>query len=173
MKTQILTRISIMSAIICIFAPISIPIPISPVPITLGTFALYISIYVLNTKEALTSTLLYLLLGAVGLPVFSGYTGGFNSFFSVGGGYLIGYIFLVFIGSIFVNKYTNPVIQILGMFIGTIVTYLIGTFWLSHILEISFIETIPAGVLVYLPLDTIKMILACFIGRKIKASIYR
>lgn len=171
MTTKKLTKIGVMTAIICISAPISIAVPFSPVPITLGTFALYLSLYILSHKESITATFVYLFLGAVGLPVFSGYSGGFNRFFSAGGGYLVGYIFLTLIGGYFVNKYTNPIIQILGCFLGTIVTYLIGTFWLAKILEMDFFATIPAGVLVYLPLDIVKMILACYIGRIVKTRI--
>lgn len=172
MNTGNLTRTSLMTALICILAPISIPLPISPVPITLGTFALYLSLYVLEYKQAICSTVLYLLLGAVGLPVFSGYTAGFSRFFGAGGGYLVGYIFLVIIGGYFVNKYKqSPIIQIIGCFLGTIITYLIGTFWLAKVIEAEFIATIPAGVLVYLPLDTVKMILACIVGREVRKRI--
>lgn len=173
MNTTKLTRISLMTSIICILAPISIPLPISPVPITLGTFALYLSLYILNTKEAVFSTLMYLFLGSVGLPVFSGYGSGFSRFFGAGGGYLLGYIFLVAIGGYFVNKYeSKPVLQILGSFIATVVTYIIGAFWLAKFTNVSFIATIPTGILIYLPLDIVKMILACYVGRNVKARIF-
>lgn len=168
-NTKMLTRVGLMTAIICISAPISIPLPISPVPITLGTFALYLSLYILEYKQAILSTIIYLFLGAIGLPVFSGYSGGFNRFFGAGGGYLVGYIFLVIIGGYFVNKYSNNAIfQICGCFIGTIITYLIGTFWLAKVVGASFIDTIPTGVLVYLPLDSLKIVFAHCIGTKIK-----
>ena len=85
-KTRTLTMTALMTAVICIFAPISIPIPISPVALTLGTFAMYLTAYVLPPRQALAAIGLYLLLGAAGLPVFSGYTAGLSRFAAPGGG---------------------------------------------------------------------------------------
>lgn len=79
-KTRTLTMTALMTAVICIFAPISIPIPVSPVALTLGTFAMYLTAYVLPPRQALAAIGLYLLLGAAGLPVFSGYTAGLSRF---------------------------------------------------------------------------------------------
>ena len=169
MKTKDLTKIALMAAIICILAPISIPIPVSPVALTLCTFALYFSVYVLSPKQAIAATALYLLLGAIGIPVFSGYTAGIAKFAGPGGGYLVGYIFLVAISGFFVQKYPNsPAMQIAGAFLATIVTYSIGTFWLAKVTNASFIATLPMGALVFLPLDILKIILSCFVGRKVQ-----
>lgn len=169
MKTKDLTKVALMAAIICILAPISIPIPIGPVALTLCTFALYLSVYILSPKQAIAATALYLLIGAIGIPVFSGYTAGFAKFAGPGGGYLVGYIFLVAISSFFVQKYPNsPVKQMAGAFLATIVTYGIGTFWLAKVTNASFIATLPMGALIFLPLDIVKIILSCVVGRKVQ-----
>lgn len=169
MKTKDLTKIALMTAIICILAPISIPIPISPVALTLCTFALYLSTYILTPKQAIAATALYLLIGSIGVPVFSGYTTGFAKFAGPGGGYLIGYLFLVAISSYFVEKFPNSVaLQIAGAFLATIITYTIGTFWLAKITNASFFATLPIGALIFLPLDIVKISLACLVGRKIQ-----
>ena len=76
MKTTELTRIALMAAVLCVLAPISIPIPVSSVALSLATFAIYLMAYILKPKQALASVSLYLLLGAAGLPVFAGYLGG-------------------------------------------------------------------------------------------------
>ena len=68
--------IAIMTALTCIPAPLSIAIPVSPVPISLTNLVIYFSLYLLGAKRATISYLVYLLLGMVGIPVFSGYTGG-------------------------------------------------------------------------------------------------
>ena len=68
-----LTVIALVTAITCILAPLSIPIVISPVPVTLTNLVLYLSLYILKTRKALISYLIYLMLGLVGLPVFSGF----------------------------------------------------------------------------------------------------
>lgn len=167
-KTKDLVYIALMAAIICILAPISIPIPASTVALTLGTFALYLTSYVLEPKKALAATGLYLLLGAIGLPVFSGYGSGIGRFASAGGGYLIGYLFLVAISSRCIHRFPHrPLIQIGGMFLATLVTYSIGTFWMARVIGSRFWATLPAGALVFLPLDTVKIIVSCWLGQKI------
>lgn len=172
MKTKNLTKIALMTAIICIFSPISVPLPISPVPLTLCTFALCLAAYMLEPKEAMAATGLFLFIGAVGVPVFSGYTGGFAKFAGPTGGYLIGYLYLVGITSYFVQKNPNSrKMQILGAFLGTVVTYTFGTFWLAILTNASFFATLPTGALIFLPLDIVKIILACFLGEKLKTHI--
>ena len=70
-----MAMIGVMTAVTCIAAPFSIPIPVSPVPLSLTTFILYLSVYILGTRNAFISYVIYLLLGLVGLPVFSGFSG--------------------------------------------------------------------------------------------------
>ena len=171
MKTTTMTRIALMAAVLCILAPISIPVPISSVALTLATFFLYLMAYILKPRQALTVVGIYLLLGAVGLPVFSGYMAGISRFASPGGGYLIGYLFLAGISSWFVQKYSAVSMQVIGMFLGTLVMYTLGTLWMANTTGISFLSALPAGMLVFLPLDILKIILASYIGRKIRLYI--
>ena len=81
-----------MAAVISIIAPISIVIPLSPVPISLGTFIILLNVFVLGGKYGTISTLIYILLGFIGLPVFTGWTGGVSKVLGPTGGYIIGYI---------------------------------------------------------------------------------
>ena len=91
-STKRMVWVALFTAITCILAPLSIPIPISPVPITLTNLVLFISLYILSWKEALISYILYLLLGICGLPVFSGFSGGIGKLAGPTGGYLAGFI---------------------------------------------------------------------------------
>ena len=171
MKTTTMTRIALMAAVLCILAPISIPVPVSSVALTLATFVLYLMAYILKPRQVLTVVGIYLLLGAVGLPVFSGYMAGISRFAAPGGGYLIGYLFLAGISSWFVQKYSAVSMQVIGMFLGTLVMYTLGTLWMANTTSISFLSALPAGMLVFLPLDILKIILASYIGRKIRLYI--
>ena len=171
MKTSNLTRTALMAAVLCILAPISIPVPVSSVSLTLATFALYLMAYILKPKQALAAVGLYLLLGAIGLPVFSGYMAGISRFAAPGGGYLIGYFFLTGISSWFVQKYSAVSMQVLGMFLGTLMMYFLGTFWLAYTTGISFPSALPAGMLIFLPLDILKIMFASYIGRKLQNHI--
>lgn len=145
-KTRTLTMTALMTAVICIFAPISIPIPISPVALTLGTFAMYLTAYVLPPRQALAAIGLYLLLGAAGLPVFSGYTAGLSRFAAPGGGYLIGFLFLTGISSLFVSRFPKNIpAQIGGLFLATIVNYMLGTAWMAYLTNTTFLQSLPMG----------------------------
>ena len=76
LTTSRLVRIALVTAVTCILAPMSIPIPLSPVPITLTNLVLLTGLYVLDWKDSLISYVIYLLIGLAGLPVFSGFSGG-------------------------------------------------------------------------------------------------
>lgn len=168
-KTQRLIYTALMTAVICIAAPISIPIPVSPVALTLSTFAIYLTIYVLDLPGAMAAVGLYLLLGAVGLPVFSGYTGGLSRFAAPGGGYLAGYLLLAAIGSLFLRRWpAHRPMQALGLFLGTLATYALGTLWMAYVTHVSFWQALPMGALVFLPLDILKILCACWLGSRLR-----
>ena len=77
LTTKQMTLIALMTALTCILGPLSIPLPFSPVPISFTNLVLYFSVFVLGTKFSTISYIVYLLIGLVGLPVFSGFSGGF------------------------------------------------------------------------------------------------
>lgn len=172
-KTRTLTMTALMTAVICIFAPISIPIHVSPVALTLGTFAMYLTAYVLPPRQALAAIGLYLLLGAAGLPVFSGYTAGLSRFAAPGGGYLIGFLFLTGISSLFISRFPKNIpAQMGGLFLATIVNYMLGTAWMAYLTNTTFLQSLPMGALVFLPLDIVKIIIACLLGNRIRAYLH-
>ncbi len=132
-NTRALTQIALMTAVLCILGPLAIPLPFSPVPISLTQIGIYLAIYTLGYQWATGSTLLYLLLGGVGLPVFSGFTGGVAKLAGPTGGYLIGFVFLALIAGYFLDKHRDHLgLCILGLVIGNFVCYAMGTLWLSH-----------------------------------------
>ena len=97
--TKQMVLIGVVTAITCILAPMSVPLPITPVPISLTNLVLYVSVFLLGWKSATVSYIVYLLIGFAGLPVFSGFTGGLAKLAGPTGGYLIGMIFRVAQGS--------------------------------------------------------------------------
>lgn len=163
--TRRLVLIAMVTAITCILAPFSIPIPISPVPISLTNLVLLIGIYVLGWKDATVSFLIYLLIGAAGLPVFSGFAGGLGKIVGPTGGYLVGFIFMTIIAGISVERFgNNRFLVAAGMVLATAVTYIFGTAWLAHQLEMTFTAALSIGVVPYLPGDTAKIVLAVVTG---------
>ena len=172
LSTRKLVLIALMTAITCIFAPMAIPIPVSPVPISLTNLVIMISIYVLGFKDATISYIVYLLLGLVGLPVFSGFTGGLGKLAGPTGGYLIGFIFLALIAGLFVDKFPkNRILAVVGMLIGMAITYIFGTEWLAIQLKMSFVAALSVGVIPYLAGDAVKIIIAIIVGPVLRSRL--
>lgn len=174
LKTQTLVMIGLITAVTSILAPIAIPLPFSPVPISFTNLILMISVYILGWKFATISYILYLLIGLVGLPVFSGFTGGLGKLAGPTGGYLIGFIALTLIAGWFVETFPNQkILSITGMIIGMVIPYLLGTIWLCMQLNVSLWKGLAIGVFPYLLGDGIKIIIAVIIGPTIKGRLLR
>ena len=167
-----LTFIALMTAVLCIISPFSLPVGFSPVPITLSTLAIYLCLFILGLKKAVISVLLYLLLGFIGLPVFAGFSGGAGKLLGPTGGYLIGYIFLVCIAGLFINnKKGKWYLYLSGMVLGSMSCYLFGTIWLAFQMRLTFPEAFALGVLPYIPADFFKMIIALLLGLSLRKAL--
>ena len=171
MSTAQMTVTALMTAITCILAPMALPIPISPVPISLTNLVIFFMAYILGMKLSVASYVLYLLLGTVGLPVFSGFSGGVGKLLGPTGGYLIGFIFLAAIAGFF-DDHSNYM-HVVGMIIGMALCYIFGTAWLAGQLGMSFVAALGVGVIPYLPGDTAKIIIAIIAGPQIRKAVSR
>ena len=171
-RTRQITLIGLMTAVICILGPLSIPLPFSPVPITLTNLAIFFAIYLLKIKGGTICLLVYLCLGTAGLPVFSGFSGGLGKLAGPTGGYLIGFLFLALIQGFFMEHIPGQRLSsILGMIIGLAVCYTFGTVWLAGQMSLSFSAALSAGVIPYLPGDILKIIAAAIIGPKLLTTV--
>ena len=167
-KTKQMVLIALMTAVTCVLGPLSIPLPFSPVPISLTNFAIFLAIFVLGMKNGTISFIIYLLLGAVGVPVFSSFRGGLQVLAGPTGGYLIGFIFLALIMGFALDHFDRKLLPtIIGMIIGMVVCYAFGTVWLAKLLSLSFKEGLMMGVIPYLPGDAAKIIIAAIVGPKL------
>ena len=164
-RTKQMVLIALMTAVTCVLGPLSIPLPFSPVPISLTNFAIFLAIFVLGMKSGTISFIIYLLLGAVGVPVFSSFRGGFQVLAGPTGGYLIGFIFLALIMGFALDHFDRKLVPtIIGMIIGMAVCYAFGTVWLAKLLSLSFKEGLMMGVIPYLPGDAAKIIIAAIVA---------
>jgi biotin transport system substrate-specific component len=172
LQTFDLVIVALAAAIMCILAPVSIVLPVSPVPITLGFFATILVGIVLDDQKGMMCVLIYLLLGAVGLPVFSNFTGGLPKLIGPTGGYLFGYFFQVAITGFFVRKWHNKMSMcFVGAFVGSILCYLCGTFWLGIQLNTSFMDALRMAVVPFIPADLIKIIGAVLVGQNVRKAL--
>lgn len=169
-----LALIGLMAAVTCILGPLSIPLPFSPVPISLTNLAVYFAVYVLGMRKGTVSYLIYLLIGLVGVPVFSSFTGGPGKLFGPTGGYLIGFIFMALVCGFFIDRWpSKPLLHFIGMALGTAVCYLFGTVWLSYQASLNFSAALAAGVIPFIPGDLAKIIISIAAGIQIRKRLLR
>lgn len=166
--------VGVMTAIICVLAPFALPIPVSPVPISLGTLVIYFVLTVLGLKLGTISVVVYILLGLAGLPVFAGFTGGAGKLLGPSGGYILGYIFMALICGFFIDKLgDNIFLCFLGFLLGTAVLYLFGSLWLVYQTSVTLSQAVLSYVIPYIPGDLIKLILAMTLGRQVRKRLER
>ena len=171
-STSTMVVVALMAAVLCVLAPFSIPI--GPIPVSLATLGLYLAVIILGRKKATAVCLMYLLIGFVGLPVFSGFTGGPAKLLGPTGGYLLGYLLLTMIAGWFVDKFSEKNgLCVLGIWIGTMACYVVGTVWLAVQMEMSFQTALVIGVVPFLIGDVVKIIIAVWFGSAIRRQIHR
>lgn len=162
---------ALMTAVICVLAPLSIPI--GPVPVSLANLAIFLSVYLLGWKRSLGSAGCYLLLGFLGVPVFSGFSGGPGVLFGATGGYLLGYLPMTLLAGISTEKKNCRCLQALGMLLGILVCYAFGTAWYCILMKVSVKAALGTCVLAFLPWDFLKILTAVLLGPVLKKRLAR
>ena len=179
-KTIQMAEIALMSAVLCVISPFTIPVPASPVPLSLALFAVYLAAVLLGAKRGALRVLIYLILGAVGLPVFSGFSGGIGVLAGPTGGYLVGYLLCAVIVGVVAyvepnGKKRNFARYVLAMLLGTLACYSFGTVWFLLIMKGTY--TVAQALLVcvvpYLLFDMIKIIVVTAVVMPIKKILRR
>ncbi|MDN9008537.1 biotin transporter BioY [Brevibacillus laterosporus] len=155
--------IAIFTAITAVFAQITIPLPI--VPITGQTLAVGLVATVLGSRYGTVSMALYALLGAIGVPVFAGFSGGPQVLIGPTGGFIFGFIATAFIMGCLLEKtkYTFPMALIANL-LGMAVTFLFGVVQLKLVLNLSWAGAMAAGVTPFIAGGVIKAVLAAYVG---------
>ena len=166
-KTKDITLISLFVAITIILS--QIVIPLTPVPLSLSLVAVYLSGALLGWKRGGITQITYLLIGAVGLPVFSSAKGGIPVLFGPTGGYIFGYVAAAIITGLIIEKAKKMDLYIIigAMTAGLISCYLLGSIWLGMITEIGFIKALYVGVIPFIPGDIIKILVSSMIVKKL------
>ncbi|MCI8698116.1 MAG: biotin transporter BioY [Oscillospiraceae bacterium] len=182
--TRRLTLCAVMAAVMCVLAPISVPI--GPISITGGTLAIYLTACLLGGRWGAVTTLVYLLLGFVGLPVFSNYMGGAERLLGPTGGYLVGYLPMMLIAGGVVEltlaRFREKgragavpalVLQFLGMVLATAVLYAFGTAWYCVQAGVGLEKALAACVFPFIPFDLVKMAIALLVGVPVRRGLER
>ena len=146
-----------------------IVIPFGQVPFTLQTMAVFLSASLLGAKRSTYSVFIYILLGAIGLPVFSAFSGGLGFLLGPTGGEIIGFIFTAFIVGAMVEKFGKGYISLfVAMLIGLFICYAFGTIWFCFIMKNDILYGLLICVAPYLISDIIKIVCSVFLVKRLE-----
>ncbi|WP_400164754.1 biotin transporter BioY [Brevibacillus sp. TJ4] len=158
---------AIFAAITAVLSQVTIPLPV--IPITGQTLAVGLAATILGSRYGTLAMLIYILLGAFGLPVFSGAKGGLSVLIGPSGGYIFGFVATAYVTGLILEKTTftikNAVIANLA---GMVVTLAFGTVQLKYVLAVPWAEAMALGVTPFLLVGVVKAVLASVIGIKVR-----
>ena len=188
-RTRSIAFVGLAVAIMAVSAWVTVPL--GPVPFTLQMFAITFAIVMLSPKECIAAIVLYLVLGAIGLPVFSGMSGGIAKLMGPTGGFLWGYIFGVAaaVGLLYVLRMgaadkanasdqrgfvaflKNAAAEIVAGLVFTAIAYFCGWLQLMLVMGISPEAAFLAGVAPFVVVDVLKILAAVACARAVKAAV--
>lgn len=170
-KTVDIVYIGLSAALITICAWINIPLT---VPVTLQTLGICLVAGLFGTKRGTLATIIYVILGFIGVPVFAGFKGGIAAVLGSTGGYIVGFIFTALITGIFADKFKGRLVPLLiGMSIGVIACYIFGTAWFALVYAKqgtpeSIATILGWCVIPFIIPDIVKIVIAALLTNKLK-----
>jgi biotin transport system substrate-specific component len=173
-KTLDMAYIALFAVLAAVCSWISIP---TMVPFTLQTFAVFCAVGILGGKRGTMSVSVYILLGAVGIPVFAGFTGGIGILFGATGGYIFGFVFLALTYWLITRLFGNKtVIIIIAMLSGLLVLYFFGTAWFMIAYarnsgSIGFVTALGLCVFPFIIPDLVKIGLAIVLIKRLRSHV--
>jgi len=175
MKTKIfsvkdLCMMAVFTAVIIVMAQIIIPMPYG-VPMTLQTLAIPLTGIMLGSKKGALTTVIYVLLGAVGVPVFAGFAGGPGVVFGPTGGFIMSFPVLAYLTGYGAEK-DNKWWLWTGLISGVIINYLCGVIYFSFFTSNNLLTSFTVCVLVFIPTDIIKIIITGLFSIKVRNLLF-
>lgn len=165
-----LAMTAVMAAVMAVVSPFSVSV--GPIPLSFCTLAIYLDAYLLGRKRGTVAVLVYILLGLVGMPVFSGFGAGLGKVAGPTGGYIVGYLPLALLAGAAVEKFPkNRLLQITGMVLGTAVLYTLGTAWYCVQSGTAPVPALSGCVFPFLPGDALKIAAAAAVGPVLRARL--
>lgn len=167
-----LTMTAAFAAAMALLAPWTVPL--GPVPLSVCTLMIYLSAWLLTPGRAVTAVAVYVLLGAAGLPVFSGFLGGAGRLVGPTGGYILGYLPLSAICALFIDRFAaRRWLCLVGMVLGTAVLYAAGTAWFCIQTGSAVAAAFVVCVLPFVPGDIVKIGVALLLGPVLRQRLER
>ncbi|MEE1197118.1 MAG: biotin transporter BioY [Lachnospiraceae bacterium] len=169
---QELCSIAVFTAVLVIMAQICIPMPFG-VPMTMQTFAVTLTGIVLGPRNGTISVFIYLLLGAVGVPVFTGFNGGLQAFWGPTGGFLLSFPIMAFLAGLGAEHRRKKGLFPICIILGTVVNFAAGTLLFCLLTHSTILVGFSTCVLPFIPTTAIKTILAAISGLKLRRQLNR
>ncbi len=171
-KPLFFTRVALCSALMCVSAMISLP---AFVPVTLQTFTLYFVLFAFGGLVGFYTANLYILIGVLGLPVFSNFRGGAGELFSPSGGFIIGFSLAALVYFLFEKLPCRKYTKAAGTIASLVMLYFAGVLHIaifySDGFENGFFALIFYYALPYVVPDTVKIVLAYYISKRVRSFI--
>ncbi|MEX6586527.1 biotin transporter BioY [Paraclostridium bifermentans] len=171
LNTKELIICAMFASITAILAQIAIPLPFSTVPLTMQVFAVTISGVILGAKKGFVTQVIYILLGAIGMPVFAQMSGGAGILFGYTGGFIMAFPLMALLIGYVSDKYDTILPIMIAMIVSLMINYTIGTLWYSFVAGVGFMEGFMVCVAPFIVVDLFKVALATTIGINVKRRI--
>lgn len=172
-NTRDLTKMTLLVALLCVSSYIIIPLPFSLASITAQTIIINLIAFLLKPKQAFITVGVFMLIGLIGIPVFSGGTGGPAKLFGPTGGYIFGYLIAATIISLLKGeKFKFNKCILLAIVVGMPVIYIPGALYMKLLTGMTWEATMMTAVLPFIPLDILKCVLAGFLAKMLTRFVY-
>ena len=170
MTTKRMTRIALCAALLAPCAWLSVP---TQPPFTMQTFGVFLTLLLLGAKDGTIAIGLYILLGALGVPVFSGFNGGMGALMGPTGGYIVGFLLMCLAFGLLCGKGAGLWLKALALLLGLAVCYAFGTLWFVKVYgdmkgPISTLSALSMCVFPFIVPDLAKLALALWAGKRLE-----
>ena len=171
MAVRKLTVVAMLTALICIVGPLTLPV--GPIPVSLTSAVLLLTACLLGGRRAALCAGGYLLIGLTGLPVLAGFTGGAARLLGPTGGFLLGYLPLAGIAGGVCSRTDRRILQAGGMLLGLTALYALGTAWYCLQAGVSLAGALAVCVWPFLPFEGVKLALVLLIAPPLRRRLIR
>lgn len=172
LSANICTRIALCAALLAVCSQIVIPLPFTPIPVNLGTFAVFMIGALLAPLASALTVLVYVLLGCVGVPVFAKFGAGPGVLFGPTGGYILGYFASAVLISLLLYQKKRPVwVEALCYLLGLLACYALGTLWYVVSTHTPIWAALTQCVFPFLLGDALKITLAVLLARRLRRHV--
>lgn len=161
--------VGLFAAIIAVVSQLSIPMPYG-VPMTMQTFIIPLTGTILGAKKGAVSVLIYIFIGAAGIPVFAGFSGGVGIVLGIRGGFILSFPIMAITAGISMRK-SNIVWLVSWLVAGAIINYACGMLWFSFVMPANLTTAFVASVLPFIPTSIVKIILLAILAKPAKRAL--